>query len=89
MKNNLAQKYNFSHRAGFSLGLDFVKDDLSTFFHSFENYSDFNVKIIHLKFKDLMVIYLKQLSKTQLQLHEKLSTISVNQLKDYQKLLPE
>ena len=41
-------------------------------------------------FQDLlMVIYLTQLTKTQLQLHEKLSTISVNQLKDYQKLLPE
>ncbi len=37
----------------------------------------------------LMVVYLTQLTKTQLQLHEKLSTISVNQLKDYQRLLPE
>ncbi len=36
-----------------------------------------------------MVIYLTQLTKTQLQLHQKLATISVNQLKDYQKLLPE
>jgi translation initiation factor 3 subunit F len=47
-------------------------------------------KMINSNMKDLlMVIYLTQLSKTQLQLHEKLSTISVNQLKDYQKLLPE
>ena len=46
--------------------------------------------LIFLFFQDLlMVIYLTQLTKTQLQLHEKLSTISVNQLKDYQKLLPE
>ena len=46
--------------------------------------------LIVLFFQDLlMVIYLTQLTKTQLQLHEKLSTISVNQLKDYQKLLPE
>jgi len=47
-------------------------------------------KMINSNMKDLlMVIYLTQLTKTQLQLHEKLSTISVNQLKDYQKLLPE
>jgi len=37
----------------------------------------------------LMVIYLTQLTKTQLQLHEKLTAVSVNQLKDYQKLIPE
>ena len=37
----------------------------------------------------LMVIYLTQLTKTQLQLHEKLTSVSVNQLKEYQKLLPE
>ena len=41
-------------------------------------------------FQDLlMVIYLTQLTKTQLQLHEKLTAVSVNQLKDYQKLIPE
>eukprot|EP00096_Caligus_rogercresseyi_P010516 TRINITY_DN3869_c0_g1_i1.p1 TRINITY_DN3869_c0_g1~~TRINITY_DN3869_c0_g1_i1.p1 ORF type:complete len:290 (-),score=99.07 TRINITY_DN3869_c0_g1_i1:226-1095(-) len=37
----------------------------------------------------LMVIYLTQLTKTQLQLHEKLTSVSLNQLKDYQKLVPE
>ena len=37
----------------------------------------------------LMVIYLTQLTKTQLQLHEKLTSVSVNQLKEYQKLIPE
>ena len=36
----------------------------------------------------LMVIYLTQLTKTQLQLHEKLTAVSVNQLREYQKLLP-
>merc|ERR1712062_328564 len=47
-------------------------------------------KMINSNMKDLlMVIYLTQLTKTRLQLHEKLSTISVNQLKDYQKLIPE
>jgi translation initiation factor 3 subunit F len=47
-------------------------------------------KMINSNMKDLlMVIYLTQLTKTQLQLHEKLSTVSVNQLRDYQKLLPE
>ena len=55
------------------------------------NITKFETKLYLLcYFQDLlMVIYLTQLSKTQLQLHEKLSTISVNQLKDYQKLLPE
>lgn len=47
-------------------------------------------KMINSNMKDLlMVIYLTQLTKTQLQLHEKLSTVSVNQLRDYQKLIPE
>ena len=36
-----------------------------------------------------MVIYLTQLTKTQLQLHEKLTAVSINQLRDYQRLLPE
>jgi hypothetical protein len=47
--------------------------------------------IIHLIFFQdlLMVIYLTQLTKTQLQLHEKLTAVSINQLRDYQKLLPE
>ena len=46
--------------------------------------------IIYFLFQDLlMVIYLTQLTKTQLQLHEKLTAVSVNQLKDYQKLIPE
>jgi len=45
-------------------------------------------KMLNSNMKDLlMVIYLTQLTKTQLELHEKLTTISVNQLKDYQKLL--
>jgi len=47
-------------------------------------------KMINSNMKDLlMVIYLTQLTKTQLQLHEKLTTVSVNQLKEYQKLVPE
>jgi len=47
-------------------------------------------KMINSNMKDLlMVIYLTQLTKTQLQLHEKLTAVSVNQLKDYQKLIPE
>jgi len=47
-------------------------------------------KMITSNQKDLlMVIYLTQLTKTQLQLHEKLTTVSVNQLKEYQKLIPE
>ncbi|XP_040574761.1 eukaryotic translation initiation factor 3 subunit F-1 [Lepeophtheirus salmonis] len=37
----------------------------------------------------LMVIYLTQLTKTQLQLHEKLTSVSLNQLKEYQKIVPE
>ena len=50
----------------------------------------FELKYFVFIFQDLlMVVYLTQLTKTQLQLHEKLSTISVNQLKDYQRLLPE
>jgi len=36
----------------------------------------------------LMVIYLSQLTKTQLQLNEKLSMVSVNNLREVQKLLP-
>ena len=36
-----------------------------------------------------MVIYLTQLTKTQLQLNEKLTAVSVYTLKEYQKLLPE
>ncbi len=41
-------------------------------------------------FQDLlMVTYLTQLTKTQLQLHEKLTGFAVTQLKDYQKLIPE
>lgn len=47
-------------------------------------------KMVNSNMKDLlMVIYLTQLTKTQLQLHEKLTAISVNQLKDYQKWIPE
>jgi len=47
-------------------------------------------KMVNSNMKDLlMVIYLTQLTKTQLQLHEKLTSVSVNQLKEYQKLLPE
>jgi len=47
-------------------------------------------KMVNSNMKDLlMVIYLTQLTKTQLQLHEKLTTVSVNQLKEYQKLIPE
>merc|ERR1712150_442699 len=47
-------------------------------------------KMVNSNMKDLlMVIYLTQLTKTQLQLHEKLTAVSVNQLKDYQKLIPE
>lgn len=47
-------------------------------------------KMVNSNMKDLlMVIYLTQLTKTQLQLHEKLTAVSVNQLKEYQKLLPE
>lgn len=47
-------------------------------------------KMVNSNMKDLlMVIYLTQLTKTQLQLHEKLTSISINQLKEYQKLLPE
>lgn len=47
-------------------------------------------KMINSNMKDLlMVIYLTQLTKTQLQLHEKLTAVSINQLRDYQKLLPE
>ena len=46
-------------------------------------------RMVNSNIKDLlMVIYLTQLTKTQLQLHEKLTTVSVNQLKEYQKLLP-
>jgi len=36
----------------------------------------------------LMVIYLSQLTKTQLQLNEKLSMVSVNNLREVQRLLP-
>jgi translation initiation factor 3 subunit F len=47
-------------------------------------------KMVNSNMKDLlMVIYLTQLTKTQLQLNEKLTSVSVNQLKEYQKLLPE
>lgn len=47
-------------------------------------------KMLNSNMKDLlMVIYLTQLTKTQLQLHEKLFAVSVNQLKDFQKLLHE
>jgi len=50
---------------------------------------DFEKMITSNKNDLLMVIYLTQLTKTQLQLHEKLTAVSVNQLKDYQKLIPE
>merc|ERR1712029_670281 len=47
-------------------------------------------KMTNSNMKDLlMVIYLTQLTKTQLQLHAKLTSVSVNQLKEYQKLIPE
>lgn len=47
-------------------------------------------KMINSNMKDLlMVIYLTQLTKSQLQLHEKLLAVSVNQLREYQKLVPE
>lgn len=47
-------------------------------------------KMINSNMKDLlMVIYLTQLTKTQLQLHEKLTAVSINQLKDFQKWIPE
>lgn len=47
-------------------------------------------KMVNSNMKDLlMVIYLTQLTKTQLQLHEKLTAVSIKQLKDYQKLIPE
>lgn len=47
-------------------------------------------KMINSSMKDLlMVVYLTQLTKTQLQLHDKLTAVSINQLKEYQKLLPE
>merc|ERR1711962_1732700 len=49
----------------------------------FEKMTNSNIKDL------LMVIYLTQLTKTQLQLHEKLTSVSVNQLKEYQKLIPE
>ena len=40
-------------------------------------------------FQDLlMVIYLSQLTKTQLQLNEKLSMVSVNNIREVAKLLP-
>ena len=42
-----------------------------------------------LMFQDLlMVIYLSQLTKTQLQLNEKLSMVSVNNIREVAKLLP-
>ena len=53
--------------------------------HSYISYLNAAVALQDL----LMVIYLTQLTKTQLQLHEKLTSVSVNQLKEYQKLLPE
>jgi len=47
-------------------------------------------KMVNSNMKDLlMVIYLTQLTKTQLALHEKLASVSVYQLKEYQKLVPE
>ena len=36
----------------------------------------------------LMVVYLSQMTKTQLQLNEKLSMVSVNNLREVAKLLP-
>ena len=36
----------------------------------------------------LMVVYLSQLTKTQLQLNEKLSMVSVNNIREMAKLLP-
>ena len=36
----------------------------------------------------LMVVYLSQMTKTQLQLNEKLSMVSVNNIKEVAKLLP-
>ena len=35
-----------------------------------------------------MVVYLSQMTKTQLQLNEKLSMVSVNNLREVAKLLP-
>lgn len=47
-------------------------------------------KTLNTSMKDLlMVVYLTQLTKTQLQLHDKLAAVSINQLREYQKLLPE
>ena len=37
----------------------------------------------------LMVVYLSQMTKTQLQLNEKLSMVSVNNIREVAKLLPE
>jgi hypothetical protein len=36
----------------------------------------------------LMVVYLSQMTKTQLQLNEKLSMVSVNNIREVAKLLP-
>ena len=46
-------------------------------------------KMLNSNMRDLlMVIYLSQLTKTQLQLNEKLSMVSVNNIRDVAKLLP-
>ena len=64
---------------------------VSACFAAFSHYFSFRcIYLMWFSSQDLlMVIYLTQLTKTQLQLHEKLTTVSVNQLKDYQKLIPE
>jgi len=51
--------------------------------------SDEFEKMLNSNMRDLlMVIYLSQLTKTQLQLNEKLSMVSVNNIRDVAKLLP-
>jgi len=47
-------------------------------------------KMLNSNLRDLlMVIYLSQLTKTQLQLNEKLSMVSVNNIREMAKIIPE
>ena len=47
-------------------------------------------RMLNSNLKDLfMVVYLSQMTKTQLQLNEKLSMVSVNNIREVAKLLPE
>ena len=51
--------------------------------------SDQFEEMLNSNLKDLlMVVYLSQMTKTQLQLNEKLSMVSVNNIREVAKLLP-